>query len=92
MSESISPDGKYIAAIFERNCGATTPHVIVVSLRLSSTKLDPENHDDWVFTIHGKSKIELHWESVSTLKISYSGTGDQPTRRSSWHEVAISYK
>ena len=91
ISESISPDGKYVASAFERNCGATTPHVQVISLRLSNTRLNPEKHDDWVFTIHGQSKIDLYWESARKLKISYSGTGDNPTQRVSWQDVAISY-
>ena len=57
--EKISPDGKFTASFFERNCGATTPYVQVISLRLSNNKLDPENFDDWVFTIHGRSKIKM---------------------------------
>jgi hypothetical protein len=91
IKESVSPDGKYVASVIERNCGATTPYVQVISLRLSNTKLDPEKHDDWVFTIHGQSKIELNWESTRKLNISYSGTGDNPTQRVSWQDVAISY-
>lgn len=92
LSESTSPDGEYVASVFERNCGATTPHVQVISLRLSNTKLNPERHEDWVFTIHGQSRIDLHWESARKLKISYSGTGDNPTQRVSWQDVIISYK
>jgi hypothetical protein len=91
VSESISTDGKYVASVFERNCGATTPYVQVVSLRLSNTKLNPENHDDWVFTIHGKSKVELFWENANRLNISYTGTGDKPTERDSWKNVTITY-
>jgi hypothetical protein len=91
-NEAVSSDGKYVASIFERNCGATTPFVQVVSLRLSNMKFDPENHDEWVFTIHGKSNVEVDWTDVDRLQVSYSSTGDEPTKRTNWQDVVISYK
>jgi hypothetical protein len=60
IDERISPDGKYTASYFERNCGATTPYIQVISLYPSNTEFDPENHKDWVFTIHGKSDVEMY--------------------------------
>ena len=92
IDEKVSPDSKYVASIFERDCGATTPYVRVVCLRLSNTKFDPENYDDWVFTIHGKSDVKVGWKSAEILKIFYSNTGDTPTMRSNWGAISISYK
>lgn len=90
--EKASPDGKYIATFFERNCGATTPYVQVISLRSSSIKFNSENYNDWVFTIHGKSDIEMYWEGIYKLQISFTQTSDKPTQRLKWREITISYK
>ena len=90
-NEKVSPDGKITASFFERNCGATTPYVQVVSLRLSNEKFEPEKFDDWVFTIHGRSKIKMKWEEMDKLSISYSGTGDSPTLKNKWNGITISY-
>lgn len=91
IDEVSSPDGKYIASIFERNCGATTPYIRVVSLRLSGTKFAPEDDDNWVFTIHGRSDVKASWVAAGKLKISYSGTGDQPTQRGKWKDILVTY-
>ena len=32
-AEAVSPDGRYVAAVFERDCGATTNYSTNVSLR-----------------------------------------------------------
>lgn len=90
--EAVSPDNKYTATIFERNCGATTPFVQVVSLRLTKSKFNPESYSDWVFTIHGQTAVKVDWKDTSKLIISYAGTGDQPTKRESWQEISIFYK
>lgn len=89
--EKVSPDGKITASFFERNCGATTPYVQVVSLRLSNEEFEPEKFDNWVFTIHGRSKIKMTWEETDKLSISYSETGDSPTLKNNWKEITISY-
>ncbi len=92
IREVTSPDGKYIASIFERNCGATTPYIRVVNLRLSDEKFAPEEDDDWVFTIHGQSDVKVSWVADGELKITYSGAGDQPTQRRKWKDVSVSYE
>lgn len=74
LSESNSPDGKYVATVFERNCGATTPFVRVVGLRHAGSGFAPDEDDDWVFTIHGQSDIYVSWIENAELKISYSET------------------
>lgn len=91
LSESKSPDGKYIATVFERNCGATTPFVRVVSLRHAGSGFSPEDDDDWIFTIHGQSDINVLWIESTKLKISYSPTGDSPTQRTKWEKITIKY-
>ena len=92
IAEIPSVDRRYIASIFQRNCGATTPYVRVVSLRPTHTKFAPDNDKDWVFTIHGQSDISASWTPGGELVVSYTGTGDSPTKRASWHGVAISFR
>lgn len=91
LSEKNSPDGIYIATVFERNCGATAPFVRVVSLRHANSEFAPEDDDDWVFTIHGQSNINVLWNESKELKISYSATGDNPTQRAKWEKIDIKY-
>ena len=89
--EVISPTGKYIAIIFERNCGATTPYISIVSLRFSDMKFDPEDKNNWIFEIKGQSAIEVDWVAINKLKISFTGTGASPNKNEKWKNVVISY-
>jgi hypothetical protein len=91
LTETASPDRKYVAAVFERNCGATTPFVTVVSLRSLNSSFDPEREKDWVFTAHHLSGVEVIWKSNVELHILYSLT-DETTHRTKWRDVKITYK
>ena len=92
INETPSPNGKYTASVFERNCGATTPFIRVVSLRLSGAKFNPEETENWVFIIHAQADIRALWIN-DKLKITYSGGyQDQPTKLKKWREVIIFYE
>jgi len=91
IDEVVSPDRKYVASVFERSCGATTPFVRVVSLRTSDTTFDPEDHDNWVFTIRGQPEVSVSWLARDKLRISYSGIGDLPNQRKKWKDVLVYY-
>lgn len=91
IEDITSPTGKYVASIFERNCDATTPYVRVVSLRSLDEEFDPNDDDEWVFTIHGQSDVKVSWMADNKLRVSYTGTGDLPTRREKWKDVVVSY-
>ena len=92
IEDSVSPGDEYIASIFERNCGATTPYIRVVSLRPSKSKFEPNDDDTWVFTIHGRTDIKVSWITDNELRVDYKPTGDQPTQREKWKQVLISYE
>jgi Family of unknown function (DUF5412) len=87
-----SPNGKYAASVFERNCGATTPYIEIVSLNSSVAKFDPENYNNWVFTIHGGSKVKAAWISDDKLKVSYTFTGDALAQQEKWNGINITFK
>jgi len=91
LFEVSSPDKQYIASVFERNCGATTPYMRIVSSRLSNEEFNPNKHDNWVFNINGQSNIEVNWTSSRELHILFSGTGSQVSQKEKWRDVIIKY-
>jgi hypothetical protein len=91
LQDAISPDGKWIATAFERNCGAGSPFYRVVSLRPARRGFNSSATDNWVFRIRNRPKIELTWTAADRLSI-YSGyQGYDPVKFSEWKTVKISY-
>ena len=84
-----SPNGEYVVSIIERNCGATTPFMSLVSIRRSDSSFDAEDYENWVFTIEGKSNIAVSWEENKKLKITYTGTGSTPNQKKTWNGIEI---
>lgn len=91
LQEVVSPDGKFVATVFERNCGATTPYLRIVNLRLANTPFDAEASDDWIFKINGQPKVQISWSDIDNLSISYTGSGETPTLIYSWKQVKVNY-
>lgn len=91
IEEYISIEGENVATLFERSCGAPSPIVKVVGLRKISEEFNPERHENWVFTIHGYSEIDVSWKGKDSLHISYSHTGDKPTTREIWNQIRVTY-
>ena len=44
--EKASQDGRYVAVLMSRNCGATTPYVAHINLRLASSQFKPDSFDN----------------------------------------------
>src|ERR1700694_3345032 len=65
-SEIQSPDSKYVATLFERNCGATTDFSTIVNLRESSVKF--KGDDFGIVTVKGQHKIDLVWDGNTKLR------------------------
>lgn len=91
LSEAISPDGQYVATVFERNCGATTPYIRVVGLREATASFDAERDVDWVFTMHEQSNVVAIWDSERELEIRSEEKHDKPTQRPKWRDVEIRF-
>jgi hypothetical protein len=91
LEDALSPDGQFIATVFERDCGATTPFYRIVSLRKAKRSFDPEAKDGRVFDIKGQPEIKLSWTSGDKLSIYYGGGGSEPIMASTWKDVKISY-
>jgi hypothetical protein len=92
IAEIPSPDGAYVATVFERNCGATTPFIRVVMLRSASSTLDADRHADWVSTTEGQPTVDVRWLNENELQVTSAGGGRVGTRRTQWNRVRISFK
>lgn len=88
LREAESPDGRYSATFFERDCGATTAYSSLVSLHESRRQFDPE-HAEIVFAVDGRSDIKIYWTSNRSLSID-PGDGEVVRHVDSWKDIQIS--
>ena len=89
LNEVPSPDGAYVATLFERNCGATTPYYRVVNLRSAGSKFDPEMKDDWIVQAEHQPEIVLRWDDARHLSVRSDWSDESPSPRASWRDVTI---
>jgi hypothetical protein len=88
--EAISPGGRYVAAVFERDCGATTDYSTNLSLRDAKEPFNPsEQHP--VLTVEGQPAIALEWSSDESLTVVLPTT-ETFTKEEAWQDVRIVYK
>jgi len=78
MSEETSPDGRYVAVLMQRGCGAPTPDVDHINLRSASEKLRHDFFDGTitqgeVFTLRRKHEgsVRFDWLGPRQLEIIY---------------------
>ena len=65
-----SPDGKYKALVFQRDCGATTGFSTQVSVLDANEELENEGGNVFITNNHpNDNRIELHWSNSSSLII-----------------------
>jgi hypothetical protein len=94
-SDVPSPDGAYIAAFFERNCGATTDYVTHVSLRRSDL---PLSRSDDVLIMEFRQDITMRWLEPRRLLIEYRKCANDPgafrirSVATSWRGVVIEHR
>jgi hypothetical protein len=55
VAEKTSPDGKFTAVTYSRNCGATTPYVTHVNLRRANERFEP----GWDGAIHAREILSV---------------------------------
>ena len=98
MAQQPSPNGRYVAVLMERNCGATTRYVEHINLRrtdrkFSSSFFSGTINDGEVFTLENRSgggSVEFEWVG-NLLKIHYPADEGVFKRQSSWNDVEIAY-
>ena len=101
--EAYSPDGRYLAKVFIRDCGATTGWLTHVNLRRRWSYFNttwagtiPEGQ---VFSNDCWSKVNLVWKDSSNLEIQYEkcpprSDGRDPAFRKdgTWKAINITYR
>lgn len=93
LSESASPDGRYLVTVFERNCGAMTPYTRVVSIRQAGNRFDGEDDRSWVFALKDQPTIKLSWSGQRQLIVETDGYSrtkrEQRLKLARWEDVTI---
>jgi hypothetical protein len=93
LSELSSPDGRYVATVSERNCGAVTPYTRVVSIRRRGSHFDGEDDGAWVFLMKDQPTIQIRWSGQRRLSVAsegYSRTSrGQSLKRARWEDVEV---
>lgn len=70
ISETASPDGKFVACLYSRDCGATTPVVTKVSIKRRLWLQWYTQKIDIFASIH-QTNVDFRWISTNRLQISY---------------------
>jgi hypothetical protein len=86
-----SPNGTYIATVYERDCGATTDFTTHVNLRTKSAGF--KGGRNVVFVSEGKHAVGVEWQNDTTLRIECADCAEDEIygRTTSWKNVAVSY-
>ena len=101
LNELWSPDGKLKAAVFQRDCGATTGFSTQVYILRASDELQNENGNIFVAdTDHGKApsgqgggpELEVRWTSARKLQIKHDRRARLFLAEQSLNDVIIQYE
>src|SRR3954470_22205776 len=87
-----SPDGKTIAAVYEYDCGATTPFAMRVNLRPRWFWFNPRS--DVVFLVKYQSPIRVIWNNNREISIECENCvqGNIFKAENRWKDVTIRYR
>jgi hypothetical protein len=85
----VSPQRQFVAAQYERNCGATTDYVNGVALRRRGQSFRYED-SAIVYIITGRGKLDLKWAAEDHLIINAMGSMFKDVDR--WHNVRITHQ
>ena len=91
IKESVSPGQKYIATVYEWDCGATTSFNRVINLRSYGSDFDGEDQGNWIYSLEGQLDVDVMWMSKDELKVFYPA-GTDPQAQTTWHDVRISFQ
>jgi hypothetical protein len=93
LSEAVSPDGRYTATVFERNCGAVTSFTRIVSIHRRESCFDGEDENTWVFVTKDQPTINIRWSSQRQLDVTTEGYSrtprEQRLRIAHWENIDV---
>jgi len=90
LSATPSPDGKAVAYVFYRACGATAPDSTQVNIQPIGTPYDSEKYKVFV-VVGGAPVLTLRWESANRLAVSGIASERIYRQESSVGNVEIEY-
>ena len=94
-SKALSPNGKYKAVVFQRDCGATTGFSTQISIVSSSDELKNKSGNIYIIDGHPKDVLPiLTWPSSTELRIEKSLSGPEYKAESNWgslNKIKITY-
>lgn len=90
-SEVLSPDAKYIATVFERDCGATVDFSTMVNFRPASSEFNGE--ENIVFVVKGQPQISINWQDSLKVKLVCPECQKDHIFKQelSWNDIAVTY-
>jgi hypothetical protein len=91
---AVSPDRRWTAVSYVRDCGATTAYATHVAVRQAGWSWRPWRPSEGiVYVERARPTIELVWRDASHLAVRISGEGGRTFRREpQWRSVMISYE
>jgi hypothetical protein len=89
--ESVSPDRRFVATVFEQSCGATTGFSTQVNIRESSQSFDSKSKGNiLVLVTGGRNDIYLSWSDRSHLSVSLLNV-EIFKKEEMWNGISITY-
>ena len=97
LSEISSPNGDYVAAVYRRNCGATSRLLYHLNIRKKSNGFSSDHRgviEEGQVFLTDTGKVTMIWKDNNTLLVDCeSCSADRrPVMESSWNGVNISYQ
>ena len=90
VSEDVSPDPRFKAITFRRDCGATTNYSVQVSIVPADKSLPNETGN--VFVASGEPLVVVRWVADRHLSISGGGSPRAHKAEKSFRGVQITYE
>lgn len=88
--EESSPDKKYVAVAYQRNCGATTGFATRVTIQSRRSKI---GDSEYVFGVEDKRQVKLVWTDARKLNVECVGCthNDIFRQETFWKDVSVTY-
>jgi hypothetical protein len=83
-----SPDGKYVAYVYTRDCGATTQYSHHLTVLKKGVDLDPADKGNVLITY---GEISMAWKDATHLSVSKSGATHTFKEEKRYKGVTIQY-
>jgi len=88
--EVISPDSRWKAVVFERDCGATTGGSIQISILDRKTQLSSGVGN--IFIVKYYPKVDVTWEDKNHLLIQYPEYSRAAKEEHTFEDIAVVYR